>query len=66
MDRRWRVWFHIHREKPLSGDVKYFRDFNRLNEGTKTAAELYQRMLQLYPDGVNPGSLWGAAHAAKR
>jgi glyoxylase-like metal-dependent hydrolase (beta-lactamase superfamily II) len=44
---------------------QYIRDFNRLNEGTKTAQELYDGMLQLYPDRVNPGSLWGASHAAK-
>lgn len=45
---------------------KYIRDFNRLDEETETAQELYERMLRLYPDRVNPGSLWGAAHAAKR
>jgi len=45
---------------------QYIRDFNRLNDETKTAQELYERMLQLYPDRVNPGSLWSAAHAAKR
>ena len=44
---------------------QYIRDFERLNEETKTAHELYDRMLQLYPDRVNPGSLWGAAHVAK-
>jgi len=43
----------------------YIRDFDRLNAETQTAEELYDRMLQLYPDRVNPGSLWGAAHAAK-
>jgi len=43
----------------------YIRDFDRLNAETQTAEELYGRMLQLYPDRVNPGSLWGAAHAAK-
>jgi glyoxylase-like metal-dependent hydrolase (beta-lactamase superfamily II) len=45
---------------------KYIRDFNRLNDETETAQELYDRMLQRYPDRVNPGSLWGAAHVAKR
>jgi glyoxylase-like metal-dependent hydrolase (beta-lactamase superfamily II) len=44
---------------------KYLRDFIRLNAATKTAPELYERMLELYPDRVNPGSLWGSAHAAK-
>jgi glyoxylase-like metal-dependent hydrolase (beta-lactamase superfamily II) len=43
----------------------YIRDFDRLNAETNTAEELYERMLRLYPDRVNPGSLWGAAHSAK-
>jgi glyoxylase-like metal-dependent hydrolase (beta-lactamase superfamily II) len=43
----------------------YIRDFDRLNEATKTAEELYERMLRLYPERVNPGSLWGAARSAK-
>jgi hypothetical protein len=29
------------------------------------ARELYDRMLQLYPDRANPGSLWASAVAAK-
>jgi hypothetical protein len=37
----------------------------RLNEETATARELYDRMLALYPDRINPGSLWGSANAAK-
>jgi glyoxylase-like metal-dependent hydrolase (beta-lactamase superfamily II) len=44
---------------------KYLRDFIRLDEQTTSARELYDRMLELYPDRVNPGSLWGAAVAAK-
>lgn len=44
---------------------QYLRDFNRLNETTSTARELYDAMLEIYPDRVNPGSLWGAAHKAK-
>jgi glyoxylase-like metal-dependent hydrolase (beta-lactamase superfamily II) len=44
---------------------KYLRDFMRLDEQTTSARELYDRMLELYPDRVNPGSLWGAAIAAK-
>jgi glyoxylase-like metal-dependent hydrolase (beta-lactamase superfamily II) len=43
----------------------YIQDFDRLNAETRTAQELYERMLRLHPDRVNPGSLWGAAHAAK-
>ena len=45
---------------------QYLRDFNRLNTATKTARELYDAMLEIYPDRVNPGSLWGAANAAKK
>jgi len=43
----------------------YIQDFIRLDDETRTALELYDRMLALYPDRINPGSLWGAANAAK-
>jgi glyoxylase-like metal-dependent hydrolase (beta-lactamase superfamily II) len=43
----------------------YLRDFTRLDEQTTSARELYDSMLALYPDRANPGSLWGAAVAAK-
>jgi glyoxylase-like metal-dependent hydrolase (beta-lactamase superfamily II) len=45
---------------------QYLRDFNRLNTATTTAGELYNAMLEIYPDRVNPGSLWGAANTAKK
>jgi len=44
---------------------RYIQDFIRLKDETATAQELYDRMLALYPDRINPGSLWGSAHAAK-
>jgi glyoxylase-like metal-dependent hydrolase (beta-lactamase superfamily II) len=44
---------------------QYIRDFERLAELTTTARELYDRMLELYPDRANPGSLWGSAHVVK-
>ena len=44
---------------------RYLQDFIRLDEETTTARELYDRMLALYPDRINPGSLWGSANAAK-
>jgi len=44
---------------------RYIQDFIRLDEETATARELYDRMLALYPDRINPGSLWGSANAAK-
>jgi len=45
---------------------QYLRDFNRLDETTATARELYDAMLKLHPRRANPGSLWGAAHTAKK
>jgi hypothetical protein len=44
---------------------QYIRDFIRLNDATKTARELYDKMLELYPFRANPGSLWSSAAAAK-
>lgn len=44
---------------------QYIRDFERLAEATITARELYDKMLELYPNRANPGSLWGSARAAK-
>jgi len=44
---------------------RYLRDFNRLNATTSTARELYDAMLEIYPDRANPGSLWGGANKAK-
>jgi glyoxylase-like metal-dependent hydrolase (beta-lactamase superfamily II) len=46
---------------------QYIRDFDRLAETTRTAPELYERMLDLYPNRVNPGwALWSSARAAKQ
>jgi glyoxylase-like metal-dependent hydrolase (beta-lactamase superfamily II) len=45
---------------------RYLSDFNRLDAITRTATELYDAMLELYPDRANPGSLWGGANAAKK
>ena len=45
---------------------QYIRDFDRLAEMTATAQELYDKMLELYPNRVNPGwALWSSAHAVK-
>jgi glyoxylase-like metal-dependent hydrolase (beta-lactamase superfamily II) len=44
---------------------RYLRDFAASLASTSTARELYDRMLSLHPDRVNPGSLWGAAKASK-
>ncbi|MDR6289738.1 MULTISPECIES: MBL fold metallo-hydrolase [Inquilinus] len=45
---------------------QYIADFNRLNAATTTARQLYDAMLEIHPDRVNPGSLWGAANIAKK
>jgi hypothetical protein len=51
--------------KNIEETRQYIRDFIRLDESTGTARELYDKMLELHPNRVNPGSLWGSAHAAK-
>lgn len=43
----------------------YLRDFLASLARTSTAMELYETMLSLHPNRVNPGSLWAAAKAAK-
>lgn len=49
----------------LAETKQYLLDFNRLDKETETASDLYNAMLNLYPNRVNPGSLWGSANAAK-
>jgi len=45
---------------------QYIRDFDAQVETTKTAQELYDRMLELYPSRINPGwALWSSARAVK-
>ena len=45
---------------------QYIRDFDRLLTTTSNRQELYEKMLALYPNRVNPGwALWSSAHAAK-
>ncbi len=44
---------------------QYIRDFDRVAGTTTTARELYDEMLELYPDRVNPGALWSSARAIK-
>ena len=46
---------------------QYIRDFDRIAEITTTAKELYDKMLELYPNRVNPGwALWSSARAVKQ
>jgi glyoxylase-like metal-dependent hydrolase (beta-lactamase superfamily II) len=51
--------------KHIAATQEYIRDFERLNQNTSTPRELYDRMLALYPERINPGSLWGSANKAK-
>jgi glyoxylase-like metal-dependent hydrolase (beta-lactamase superfamily II) len=44
---------------------QYIRDFDRVAKTSTTARELYDKMLELYPDRVNPGALWLSARAVK-
>ena len=44
---------------------QYIRDFGRLDGATKTAQELYDEMLKLYPRWMNVTTLWASVHAAK-
>ena len=44
---------------------QYIRAFDRLAQTTTTARELYDQMLSLYPERVNPGALWSSACALK-
>ena len=45
---------------------RYLQDFNVAVASTSTPLELYEKMLALHPNRVNPGSLWAAAKAVKR
>jgi len=50
----------------IIGETKqYIRDFDRIAATTQTAKELYDQMLAIYPDRVNPGALWNSARAVK-
>ena len=44
---------------------RYLQDFNAAVASTSTPLELYENMLTLHRNRVNPGSLWAAAKAAK-
>ncbi len=53
------------RPKIIEETRQYIRDFDRLAGTTMTARELYDKMLKLYPDRVNPGALWLSARGVK-
>jgi glyoxylase-like metal-dependent hydrolase (beta-lactamase superfamily II) len=51
--------------RAIEGTRRYIRDFDRLDNETGTAEELYGRMLAIYPHRVNPDALWLSAQSAK-
>jgi glyoxylase-like metal-dependent hydrolase (beta-lactamase superfamily II) len=54
------------RPETIDETRRYIRDFDRLKATTSSGQELYEKMLKLYPNRVNPGwALWSSAHAAK-
>ncbi len=44
---------------------KYIRDFDQIASYTKTALDLYNEMLAIYKERVNPAVLWYSAQAVK-
>ena len=52
--------------RTLEETRQYIRDFDRMDAVTANARELYDQMLAIYPDRVNPGVLWLSARALKR
>jgi hypothetical protein len=44
---------------------QYIRHFDRVAEATTNARHLYDQMLELYPNRVNPTTLWASARALK-
>jgi glyoxylase-like metal-dependent hydrolase (beta-lactamase superfamily II) len=44
---------------------QYIRDVDRIAEATSTARDLYDHVLALYPDRINPDAVWISAQALK-
>lgn len=44
---------------------RYIHDFDAAEASTTTVMELYEKMLALHPNRVNPGSLWATAKTLK-
>jgi len=42
---------------------QYIRDFDRNAQASTNATELYDKMLEVYPNRINPGALWALARA---
>jgi glyoxylase-like metal-dependent hydrolase (beta-lactamase superfamily II) len=44
---------------------QYIREFDQIAEITRTAQDLYDQVLALYPDRINPDALWLSAQGLK-
>ncbi|MEV6026632.1 MBL fold metallo-hydrolase [Streptomyces sp. NPDC052036] len=51
--------------KAIDETRRYIHDFEAVAERTTTTLDLYRGMLELHPDRVNQGALWGSARSAK-
>jgi len=49
----------------IDESIRYLTDFNEAEAQTSSPTDLYQMVLRKHPRRANPGSLWGAAKAAK-
>lgn len=61
---------HKRPDRPDSPDIlaetrAYIDDFEDCVERTGSTEELYRAMLELHPERVNPGALWGSARSVK-
>jgi hypothetical protein len=70
MADRYEVAGHTRAENDDSPKIieetrRYIRDFERVAGTTTTARELFDKMLELYPERLNPGALWSSARGAK-
>ena len=54
-----------HKKPERDDSPRIIEEPRHLTRIATTARELYDEMLQLYPNRANPGSLWGSARAAK-
>jgi ribonuclease BN (tRNA processing enzyme) len=44
---------------------QYIRDFDRATETASTARELYDQMLKMHPNRMNPTALWASVRAMR-
>jgi hypothetical protein len=51
--------------RALEETRQYIRDFDQIAETTSTAQDLYDQVIALYPDRINPDALWISAQGVK-